>query len=93
MRKARQKIAPEYEEEVRRNISRRLKSALFDAGMGCAELSRRTTVPAASIYNAVARRTTLTAAYLSRIADELGCSTDWLLGRTEEKGEKTIWKR
>lgn len=78
----------EYDEKVKKSVSRRLKAGAYEAELTLLELSRRTGVPEASVYNVSAGRTTFTAANLCRIADELGCSVDWILGRANEKGER-----
>lgn len=67
-------------------ISRRLKSALFDAEMTSAELSRLSEVNERTVYNVIHMRHLPRADTVVMLADTVGCSTDWLLGRTDYKG-------
>lgn len=67
-------------------ISRRLKSALFDAEMTCAELSQLSEVSEKTVYNVIHMRSMPNASTIVMLADTVGCSADWLLGRTDYKG-------
>lgn len=67
-------------------ISRRLKSALFDAEMTCAELSQLSEVSGKTVYNVIHMRSMPNASTIVMLADTVGCSADWLLGRTDYKG-------
>lgn len=74
--------------EMMRIVSRRLKWALFEADMSCAQLHRVTGISESTVYNIVNQRTVPSATKVKKIADALNVSADWLLGRTDEKGER-----
>ena len=73
-------------EKLKLVISRRLKSALFDADMTCAELSQLSEVSEKTVYNVIHMRSMPNASTIVMLADTVGCSADWLLGRTDYKG-------
>lgn len=68
-----------------KTISRRLKVTLFEAGMSCRELARRTGSSPNTIFLLVNAKNVPQADTLVKIADVLDCSTDWLLGRAEQQ--------
>lgn len=72
-------------EALKKTISRRLKTALFEAGMSCCALSRTTGISATQIYCITRAQSIPGAETLMMIADTLGCSMDWLMGRTDCK--------
>lgn len=66
-------------------MSRRIKTALFEADMSCAALARVIGSRDATVYRIVSGKAVPMATTLKKIADALNVSTDWLLGRTDEK--------
>ena len=70
---------------LEKTISRRLKVALFEAGMSCRGLARRTGSSPNTIFLLVNAKSVPQADTLVKIADVLDCSTDWLLGRAEQQ--------
>lgn len=75
----------EQKEQIKTQLSRRMKVRMFELDMTMRALSRKCGVPAANIGAYVSRKTMMSADALAAIADGLGCSTDWLLGRKEER--------
>lgn len=73
------------QEQIKTQLSRRMKIRMFELDMTMRALSRKCGVPAANIGAYVSRRTMMSAEALAAIADGLECSTDWLLGRKEER--------
>lgn len=73
------------EEQIKTQLSRRMKLRMFELDMTMRALSRKCGVPAANIGAYVSRKTMMSAGALTAIADGLECSTDWLLGRKEER--------
>lgn len=72
-------------EQIKTQLSRRMKVRMFELDMTMKELSRKCGVPAANIYRYVSGEIMMSAYALAAIADGLECSTDWLLGRKEER--------
>ena len=70
---------------LEKTISRRLKVALFETGMSCRDLARRTGTSPNTIFLLVNAKNVPQADTLVKIADVLGCSTDWLLGRAKQQ--------
>jgi transcriptional regulator with XRE-family HTH domain len=70
---------------LEKTISRRLKVALFEAGMSCRELARKTGSSPNTIFLLVNAGCTPRADTLVKIADVLECSVDWLLGRAKQQ--------
>lgn len=73
------------EEQIKTQLSRRMKLRMFELDMTMRALSRKCGVPAANIGAYVSRKTMMSAEALAAIADGLECSTDWLLGRKDER--------
>lgn len=73
------------QEQIKTQLSRRMKLRMFELDMTMRALSRKCGVPAANIGAYVSRKTMMSAEALAEIADGLECSTDWLLGRKEER--------
>lgn len=73
------------QEQIKTQLSRRMKIRMFELDMTMRALSRKCGVPAANIGAYVSRKTMMSAEALAAIADGLECSTDWLLGRKEER--------
>lgn len=71
-------------EELIRNISRRMKSRMFDMDMTIGKLGEKSGVPERNISNYVAMRHMMPADALAKIAEALGVSADWLLGMGED---------
>lgn len=74
------------QEQIKTQLSRRMKVRMFELDMTMRALSRKCGVPAANIGAYVSRKTMMSAEALAAIADGLECSTDWLIGRKEERG-------
>jgi transcriptional regulator with XRE-family HTH domain len=70
---------------LEKTISRRLKVALFEVGMSCRDLARRTGTSPNTIFLLVNAKSVPQADTLVKIADVLDCSTDWLLGRADQQ--------
>lgn len=73
------------QEQIKTQLSRRMKVRMFELDMTMRALSRKCGVPEANIYRYVSKERTMSAYALAAIADGLECSTDWLLGRKEER--------
>lgn len=71
-------------DEIARNISRRMKSRMFDMDMTIGKLGRKSGVPERNIAYYVAMRNMMPADALAKIAEALEVSADWLLGRGED---------
>ncbi len=71
--------------DVRTELSRRMKVRMFELGMTEQTLAKKTGVSDRSISNYITRKNTMKADALAAIAEALECSTDWLLGRKEER--------
>ena len=71
-------------DEIARNISRRMKSRMFDMDMTIGKLERKSDVPERNISNYIAMRHMMPADALAKIAEALEVSTDWLLGMGED---------
>lgn len=72
-------------EQIKTQLSRRMKVRMFELDLTMRGLSRKCGVPAANIGAYVSRKTMMSADALAAIADGLECSADWLLGRKEER--------
>lgn len=72
-------------QDVKTAISRGMKVRMFELDMTEKELAKRSGVPNRSISNYINRKNMMKADALAAIAEALECSTDWLLGRKEER--------
>lgn len=73
------------QEQIKAQLSRRMKVRMFELDLTMSGLSRKCGVPVANIWRYVSRERMMSAYALAAIADGLECSTDWLLGRKEER--------
>lgn len=65
-------------------LSRRLKTALFEAGMTCAELSRKTGINKKTLSNIAYAKCSPSVEKVALIAENTGRSVDWLIGLTDD---------
>lgn len=65
-------------------LSERIKMLIKANGMSQAELAKKIGVSAVAVTHWVAGGRCPSSYYLGKIADVFGCSTDYLLGRTDE---------
>lgn len=72
-------------EALKRNISRGMKVAMFDARMTYGDLARASGASKGTIGNMVCGNFLPQTQVLTAIADALDCSVDWLLGRTTQR--------
>lgn len=72
-------------QDVKTELSRRMKVRMFELGMTERTLAKKTGVSNRSISNYVNRKNTMKADALAAIAEALECSTDWMLGLKEER--------
>lgn len=70
-------------DEIAWNISRRMKSRMFDMDMTIGKLERKSDVPERNISNYIAMRHMMPADALAKIAEALEVSADWLLGLSD----------
>lgn len=71
--------------DVRTELSRRMKVRMFELGMTEQTLAKKTGISDRSISNYITKKNTMKADTLAVIAEALECSTDWMLGRKEER--------
>lgn len=75
----------EQKEQIKTQLSRRMKVRMFELDMTMRDLSGKSGVSASSISEYISRGKMMSAGALAAIADGLECSADWLLGRKEER--------
>lgn len=65
-------------------LSLRLKTALFEAGMTCAELSRKAGMSTKTLSNIARAKCLPSVDKVAMIAENTGRSVDWLIGLTDD---------
>ncbi len=71
-------------------LAQRIKQRAEDMGMSVAALLRHQDIRSTLIYDLERRDKTPSAAIVCKLADGLQCSTDYLLGRTDDPTPPTV---
>lgn len=75
----------EQKEQIKTQLSRRMKVRMFELDLTVSDLSGKSGVSVSSISEYISRGKMMSAGALAAIADGLECSADWLLGRKEQR--------
>jgi transcriptional regulator with XRE-family HTH domain len=75
-------------------LGQRIRATRIEYGMSQAELARRIGISSTALYQIETGKTPdPQVSRIKNIADVLGVSTDYLLGRDEDEAEVPLWRR